>query len=44
MTQDRPYITIQRVPQHADAAPLSGTYEGEGATNTLAVDKRLDLT
>ena len=28
---------------YRDAAPMSGTYDGPGATNTLAVQKRLAL-
>jgi transglutaminase-like putative cysteine protease len=38
------YLVVAVGRDYADAAPLSGTYEGKGATNTLAVDKRLDVT
>lgn len=38
------YLVVAVGRDYADAAPLSGTYEGEGAINTLTVDKRLDLT
>lgn len=37
------YLVVAVGRDYADAAPLSGTYDGAGATNTLAVDKRLDL-
>jgi transglutaminase-like putative cysteine protease len=38
------YLVVAVGRDYADVAPLSGTYEGKGATNTLAVDKRLDVT
>jgi len=37
------YLVVAVGRDYADAAPLSGSYEGAGATNTLAVDKRLHL-
>jgi transglutaminase-like putative cysteine protease len=38
------YLVVAVGRDYLDVAPLSGTYEGQGATNTLAVEKRLDLT
>jgi transglutaminase-like putative cysteine protease len=38
------YLVVAVGRDYADVAPLSGTYDGTGATNTLAVDKRLELT
>jgi transglutaminase-like putative cysteine protease len=38
------YLVIAVGRDYADVAPLSGTYDGASATNTLAVDKRLELT
>jgi transglutaminase-like putative cysteine protease len=38
------YLVVAVGRDYADVAPLSGTYDGAGATNTLAVDKRLELT
>jgi transglutaminase-like putative cysteine protease len=35
------YLVVAVGRDYADAAPLSGTYKGEGAINTLTVDKRL---
>jgi transglutaminase-like putative cysteine protease len=35
------YLVVAVGRDYADAAPLSGTYTGEGAINTLTVDKRL---
>jgi transglutaminase-like putative cysteine protease len=40
---DADYLVIAVGRDYADAAPLSGTYDGAAATNTLAVDKHLDL-
>jgi|HubBroStandDraft_1064217.scaffolds.fasta_scaffold121920_2 transglutaminase-like putative cysteine protease len=37
------YLAVAVGRDYADAAPLSGTYDGEGASNTLAVNKRLEL-
>ena len=37
------YLVVAVGRDYSDAAPLSGTYDGKGVTNTLAVDKRLDL-
>ena len=41
---DSDYLVIAVGRDYADVAPLSGTYDGPGTTNTLAVEKRLDLT
>jgi transglutaminase-like putative cysteine protease len=38
------YLVVAVGRDYADAAPLTGTYEGRGVTNTLAVQKHLDLT
>jgi transglutaminase-like putative cysteine protease len=38
------YLVVAVGRDYADVAPLSGTYDGRGATNTLAVKKRLELT
>ena len=38
------YLVVAVGRDYSDVAPLSGSYEGNGATNTLAVDKRLDVT
>ena len=38
------YLVVAVGRDYADVAPLSGTYDGTGATNTLAVEKRLELT
>jgi transglutaminase-like putative cysteine protease len=38
---DSDYLVIAVGRDYADAAPMSGTYAGPGATNTLAVEKRL---
>ena len=38
------YLVVAVGCDYADVAPLSGTYDGTGATNTLAVEKRLELT
>ncbi len=37
------YLVVAVGRDYADVAPLSGTYDGTGATNTLAVEKRLEL-
>ena len=37
------YLVVAVGRDYADAAPLSGSYEGKGTTNTLAVEKRLDV-
>jgi transglutaminase-like putative cysteine protease len=37
------YLVVAVGGDYADVAPLSGTYDGTGATNTLAVEKRLEL-
>jgi transglutaminase-like putative cysteine protease len=46
-THDRPtnanYLVVAVGRDYADAAPLSGTYQGAGITNTLAVQKRLGI-
>jgi transglutaminase-like putative cysteine protease len=39
---DADYLVVAVGRDYADAAPLSGTYEGAGTTNTLSVEKRLD--
>jgi transglutaminase-like putative cysteine protease len=39
---DADYIVIAVGRDYADAAPLSGTYDGAGTTNTLSVEKRLE--
>jgi transglutaminase-like putative cysteine protease len=41
---DCDYLVIAVGRDYADVAPLSGTYDGTGTTNTLAVEKRLELT
>lgn len=38
------YLVVATGRDYADAAPLTGSYSGGNAINTLAVDKRLDLT
>jgi transglutaminase-like putative cysteine protease len=38
------YLMVAVGRDYADVAPLSGHYDGPGATNTLAVEKRLELT
>jgi transglutaminase-like putative cysteine protease len=38
------YLVVAVGRDYADVAPLSGTYGGTGATNSLAVEKRLELT
>jgi len=38
------YLVVAVGRDYADAAPLSGSYKGAAATNTLAVSKRLDRT
>jgi transglutaminase-like putative cysteine protease len=38
------YLVVAVGRDYADVAPLSGTYDGPRATNTLAVQKRLELT
>jgi transglutaminase-like putative cysteine protease len=38
------YLVVAVGRDYTDVAPLSGTYDGRGATNTLAVKKRLELT
>lgn len=47
-THNRPvnadYLVVATGRDYADTAPLSGSYQGGNATNTLAVNKRLDLT
>lgn len=40
---DSDYLVVAIGRDYADAAPLSGTYDGPGATNTVVVDKRLHL-
>ena len=40
---DSDYLAVAVGRDYADVAPLSGTYDGTGATNTLAVEKRLEL-
>jgi transglutaminase-like putative cysteine protease len=40
---DADYLVVAVGRDYADAAPLSGTYDGAAATNTLAVVKHLDL-
>ena len=40
---DSHYLVVAVGRDYADVAPLSGTYVGDGATNTLAVNKRLAL-
>jgi transglutaminase-like putative cysteine protease len=37
------YLVVAVGRDYADAAPLTGSYIGEGATNTLSVDKRLHV-
>jgi transglutaminase-like putative cysteine protease len=37
------YLVVAVGRDYADVAPLSGTYDGTAATNTLAVDKRLEF-
>jgi transglutaminase-like putative cysteine protease len=37
------YLVVAVGRDYADVVPLSGTYNGEGAANTLAVNKRLEL-
>jgi transglutaminase-like putative cysteine protease len=37
------YLVVAVGRDYADVAPLSGTYDGKGATNTLVVNKRLQL-
>jgi transglutaminase-like putative cysteine protease len=37
------YLVVAVGRDYEDAAPLVGTYDGEGATNTLSVDKRLHV-
>ena len=37
------YLVVAVGRDYADASPLSGSYDGRGVTNTLSVDKRLDL-
>ena len=37
------YLVVATGRDYADAAPLSGTYDGQDASNTLDVDKRLKL-
>jgi transglutaminase-like putative cysteine protease len=39
-TDDR-YFTVAVGRDYADVAPLSGTYDGDGATSTLTVSKRV---
>jgi transglutaminase-like putative cysteine protease len=41
---DSDYLVVAVGRDYADVAPLSGTYDGRGATNTLTVAKRLELT
>jgi transglutaminase-like putative cysteine protease len=36
------YLVVATGRDYADAAPLSGTYDGQDASNTLNVDKRLE--
>ena len=38
------YLVVAVGRDYADVAPLLGTYDGTGVTNTLAVDKRLEVT
>ena len=38
------YLVVAVGRDYADVAPLSGTYKGRDASNTLAVKKRSDLT
>jgi transglutaminase-like putative cysteine protease len=40
---DAAYLVVAVGRDYADAAPMSGSYKGTTATNTLAVRKRLDL-
>jgi transglutaminase-like putative cysteine protease len=40
---DSDYLVVAVGRDYADVAPLSGTYEGAGATNTLDVEKHLEL-
>ena len=44
MKPDSDYLVVAVGRDYADVAPLSGTYDGTRATNTLAVAKRLELT
>jgi transglutaminase-like putative cysteine protease len=37
------YLVVAVGRDYADVAPLSGTYDGAGVTNTLAVEKHLEL-
>lgn len=37
------YLVVAVGRDYADAAPLSGTYDGTGTTNSLAVDKHLEF-
>ena len=38
------YLVVAVGRDYADVAPLSGTYDGTGVTNTLVVEKHLELT
>jgi transglutaminase-like putative cysteine protease len=40
---DADYLVVAIGRDYSDAAPLSGTYDGLDATNTVVVDKRLHL-
>lgn len=40
---DAGYLVVAVGRDYADAAPLSGTYDGDRSTNTLTVNKRLDF-
>ncbi len=41
---DSDYLVVAVGRDYADVAPLSGTYDATGVTNTLAVEKHLELT